>query len=56
VFYWEPEVDGSWKPAVYSDAAAIKKYTGKSETWNAYNMGAFTSAGKPTSVMDVFAE
>jgi len=56
VFYWEPEVDGSWKPAVYSDAAAIKKYTGKSETWNAYGMGAFTSAGKPTSVMDVFAE
>ena len=56
VFYWEPEVDGSWKPAVYSDKAAIQKYTGKSETWNAYNMGAFTSAGKPTSVMDVFAD
>lgn len=56
VFYWEPEVDGSWKPAVYSDKAAIQKYTGKSETWNAYGMGAFTSAGKPTSVMDVFAD
>ena len=56
VFYWEPEVDGSWKPAVYSDVTAIKKYTGKSETWGAYNMGAFTSAGKPTSVMDVFAD
>lgn len=56
VFYWEPEVDGSWKPAVYTDRSAIQKYTGKSETWNAYNMGAFTSAGKPTSVMDVFAD
>lgn len=55
VFYWEPEVDGSWKPAVYSDKAAIQKYTGKAETWGAYGMGAFTSAGKPTSVMDVFA-
>ena len=56
VFYWEPEVDGSWKPAVYSDAAAIKKYTGKSETWGAYGMGAFTSSGKPTSVMDCFTD
>ena len=56
VFYWEPEVDGSWKPAVYSDKAAIQKYTGKAESWNAYGMGAFTSAGKPTSVMDVFAD
>ena len=56
VFYWEPEVDGSWKPAVYSDASAIKKYTGKSETWVAYGMGAFTSSGKPTSVMDCFTE
>ena len=56
VFYWEPQVDGSWKPAVYSDDAAIKKYTGKSETWVAYGMGAFTSSGKPTSVMDCFSE
>ena len=56
VFYWEPEVDGSWKPAVYSDPAAIQRYTGKAETWGAYGMGAFTSEGKPTSVMDVFAD
>lgn len=52
VFYWEPEVDGQWKPAVYSDAAAIKKYTGKQETWNAYNMGAFLTGGRPSKVMD----
>ncbi len=45
VFYWEPEVDGSWKPAVY-----------QSRNWNAYDMGAFTPDGKATSVMDCFAE
>ena len=54
VFYWEPEVDGVWKPALYSDASAIAQYTGKSETWNPYDMGAFTSSGAPTSVMEVF--
>ena len=56
VFYWEPECDGVWKPEMYSKADVIKKYTGKSETWGAYGMGAFTTAGKPTSVMDVFAD
>lgn len=56
VFYWEPEVDGQWKPAVYGDATAIGKFTGKSETWNAYPMGAFTTSGAPTSVMEVFAD
>ena len=45
VFYWEPEVDGKWKPAVYSSLG-----------WNAYDMGAFTSDGKATSVMDVFKQ
>ena len=43
VFYWEPEVDGKWKPAVYNSLG-----------WNAYDMGAFTSDGKATSVMDAF--
>ena len=45
VFYWEPEVDGTWKPAVYSSLG-----------WNAYDYGAFTTAGQPTSVMDCFKE
>lgn len=54
VFYWEPEVDGNWKPKVYSDASAIYRYTGKQETWIPYTMGAFTAAGAPTSVMEVF--
>ena len=43
VFYWEPEVDGKWKPAVYGSLG-----------WNAYDMGAFTTAGKATVVMDAF--
>ena len=43
VFYWEPEVYGGWKPAVYNSLG-----------WNAYDMGAFTSDGKASSVMDAF--
>ena len=43
VFYWEPEVYGWWKPAIYSSLG-----------WNAYGMGAFTSDGKPSSVMNCF--
>ena len=57
VFYWEPEVDGSWKPEIYSKQAELAKYTGTPQTrpWNAYDQGAFTPAGAPTSVLDVFA-
>ena len=43
VFYWEPEVDGKWKPALYGSLG-----------WNAYDMGAFTADGKATRVMDAF--
>ena len=45
VFYWEPEVYGGWKPAVYTTLG-----------WNAYDMGAFSSAGQPTTILDAFAE
>lgn len=45
VFYWEPEVYDWWKPAIYT-----------SKGWNAYGMGAYLSGGKPSSVMDVFAD
>ena len=45
VFYWEPEVYDWWKPAVYTSMG-----------WNAYDMGAFLWGGKPSSVMDVFAD
>ena len=43
VFYWEPEVYGGWKPAIYNSLG-----------WGAYDMGAFTSEGKASSVMDAF--
>lgn len=45
VFYWEPEVYDWWKPAVYT-----------SKGWNAYGMGAYLTGGKPSSVMDIFAD
>ena len=45
VFYWEPQVYGSWKPAYYTTL-----------NWNAYDMGAFTSTGKPSKVMDAFKD
>lgn len=56
VFYWEPEVYGNWKPAIYGDASLIQKYTGKKETWGAYGMGAFLSDGRPSSVMKVLSQ
>ena len=43
IFYWEPEVDGVWKPAYYSKLG-----------WNAYNKGAFTTGGRPTKALDAF--
>lgn len=45
VFYWEPQIYGGWKPAYYSTL-----------NWNAYDMGAFTSTGKPSKVMDAFKD
>lgn len=58
VFYWEPEVDGSWKPAIYNSTTALTQYTGttQSGTWEAHKLGAFKTDGSPTSVMDVFAD
>lgn len=43
IFYWEPEVDGKWKPASYEALG-----------WGAYGMGAFTADGKPTKALDAF--
>ena len=45
VFYWEPEVDGVWKPAYYSKLG-----------WGAYGMGAFTTDGRPTAALDAFGD
>ena len=55
IFYWEPEVYGGWVPAVYKDAEAIYKYTGKRETWGSYDQAAFTPDGRPSSILDCFA-
>ena len=58
VFYWEPQVDGNWKPALYSDLTALSRYSGSTQTraWNAYDQGAFTTSGAPTAILDCFAD
>ncbi|MBR4756125.1 MAG: glycosyl hydrolase 53 family protein [Bacteroidales bacterium] len=54
VFYWEPEVDGKWKPAIYSKAGLV------CNGWGAYGMGAFSSSGKTfkpiASILGHFSE
>ena len=42
VFYWEPQTDGAWKPANYTNLG-----------WKPYEMGAFSN-GKPTIALDPF--
>lgn len=44
IFYWEPEVDGMWRPAYYANLG-----------WGAYGLGAFTTNGKPTAALNAFA-
>ncbi|MBR1484182.1 MAG: glycosyl hydrolase 53 family protein [Prevotella sp.] len=44
IFYWEPEVDGRWRPAFYAQKG-----------WNAYGMGAFTTYGRPTIALRAFS-
>jgi len=44
IFYWEPQVDGVWKPAWYT-----------TKGWGAYGMGAFTTSGRPTIALDAFS-
>ena len=43
VFYWEPEVYGAWRPQWYVPLG-----------WESYDMGAFTSTGRPSAVMDAW--
>ena len=50
VFYWEPEADGIWKPAIYNK---IPSAWGGG-TWNAYDMGAFDGDLKPTAILEPF--
>jgi len=51
VFYWEPEVYGGWKPAIYKD---VSKYVPGEKEWNAYDMGAFNSDGSASTILDAF--
>lgn len=44
LLYWEPEVYGGWKPAIYNTLG-----------WGPYNMGAFTSTGVPSDVIKLFS-
>ena len=44
IFYWEPQVDGQWKPAYYNKKG-----------WSAYGNGAFTSNGRPTAALKAFS-
>ena len=54
VFYWEPEVDGKWKPAIYSKSGLV------CSGWSAYDMGSFSSSGTTfspvKSILSGFAE
>jgi arabinogalactan endo-1,4-beta-galactosidase len=45
ILYWEPEVDGVWKPDYYDTV-----------DWDAYAMGAFTTDGKPTAILAAFGD
>ena len=58
VFYWEPQVDGTWKPEVYSKPSELSRLTGETITkpWGPWNQGAFTSTFSPSSILDCFAD
>ena len=57
VFYWEPEVYGNWKPAVYGMPEELTRLTGtKQGIWGAYNQGAFNSDGSPSDIMNAFKD
>ena len=45
ILYWEPEVDGVWKPDYYDTVG-----------WDVYAMGAFTTDGKPTAILAAFGD
>lgn len=45
VIYWEPEVYNYWKPSSYT-----------SYGWGAYDMGAFTTDGQPSAILDSWKE
>ncbi|MBQ9194067.1 MAG: glycosyl hydrolase 53 family protein, partial [Bacteroidales bacterium] len=58
VFYWEPQVNGNWRPAIYEDLEELSRYSGEKQTapWDYYKQGAFSTDFKPTNILDCFAQ
>ena len=57
IFYWEPEVYGGWKPAVYGNAAELTRLTGTHQNaWGPYDQGAFNNDGSPSEIMNAFKD
>lgn len=56
VFYWEPQVNGNWKPEIYGKPDELSKYTGSTVTspWGAYDQGAFAADYHPSAILDCF--
>ena len=54
-FYWEPQVDGVWKPAWYDSLTWTDEQGNTHQGWGAYGKGAFTSSGRPTIALDAFS-
>ena len=55
IFYWEPQVDGVWKPAYYDVVTWTDGQGNTHQGWGAYGMGAFTTSGRPTAALDAFS-
>ena len=55
IFYWEPQVDGVWKPAWYETVTWTDEQGNIHQGWGAYGMGAFTTSGHPTIALDAFS-
>jgi len=56
IFYWEPQVDGRWKPAYYDQLEWKDDQGNTHQGWGAYGMGAFTVDGRPTIALDAFRD
>ena len=58
VFYWEPQVNGSWRPAIYENLEELSRYSGEEQKapWDYYKQGAFTADYRPSPILDCFAK
>lgn len=55
IFYWEPQVDGVWKPTWYNTVTWTDEQGNTHQGWGAYGMGVFTTTGRPTAALDAFS-